>query len=113
MPHFMLGLPISGKVFNKPIIAAGDGLNLKKIRYLDGIPLQIQFFAGVAYNKEFRQIPGTTGAANVLPHRVWSGVYGVEIPVSQFKGLLSSKSKSTNQTSSKTQQTGTAGGQSN
>jgi hypothetical protein len=95
LPHVMVGLPISGKVFNKPIFGAGEGVNLKKISFLSFLPLQFQFFGGIVYNKEFRQIPGTTGSANVVGHRVWNGTYGVEIPVSQFKGLLKKKSSST------------------
>jgi hypothetical protein len=94
LPHVMAALPISGKVFNKPIFGAGEGVNLKKISFLSFLPLQFQFFGGVVYNKEFRQIPGTTGSANVVGHRVWKGTYGVEIPVSQFKGLLGSKKNS-------------------
>ncbi len=89
-PHIKLGLPISGKVFNKPFFGAGDGFNVKKVKPLSFLPLQVQFFGGVAYNKESRQIPGTTGSSNVYGHRVWSGLYGIEIPVGQFKGLLSS-----------------------
>jgi hypothetical protein len=108
LPHFVLGLPISGKVFNKPIIGAGDGVNLTRISFLKWIPIQIQFFGGVVYNKEFRQIPGTTGASNVQGHRVWNGVYGVEIPVRQFQGLLKPK-KSTSSTPTGTTN-GTNGG---
>lgn len=99
-PHIKFGLPISGKVFNKPFFGAGDGFNLKKIKFLSFMPLQVQFFGGVDYNKEFRQIPGTKGAANVSGHRVWKGLYGIEIPVGQFKGLLSSGKNNSKQTSS-------------
>jgi hypothetical protein len=105
VPHIFAGLPISGKVFNKPIFGAGDTFNLKKI--VKVIPLQVGFFGGVVYNKEFRQIPGTIGSANVEPHRVWKGTYGVEIPVSQFKSLLSSnKSQGSTPSSQKAASTG-------
>jgi hypothetical protein len=93
LPHFFAGLPISGKVFNKPMFGMGEGINLKAVPWLKIVPLQVQFFGGVAYNKEFRQIAGTTGSSNVVGHRVWIGTYGIEIPVSQFKSLVSSKSK--------------------
>lgn len=99
-PHFKLGLPISGKVFNKPFFGAGDGFNLKKIKFLSFMPVQVQFFGGVDYNKEFRQIPGTKGATNVAGHRVWKGMYGIEIPVGQFKGLLSSGKKDNSKSNS-------------
>ena len=98
-PHIKLGLPISGKVFNKPFFGMGDGIRIKKL--LNIIPIQFSFFGGVVYNKEFRQIPGTVGSSNVQGHRVWSGSYGIEIPVKQFKSALSSKNKS-NSSSGKT-----------
>lgn len=93
LPHFFAGLPISGQVFNKPMFGMGEGINLRTIPWLKVVPLQVQFFGGVAYNKEFRQIPGTTGSSNVVGHRVWLGTYGIEIPVSQFKSLVTSKAK--------------------
>jgi len=89
-PHAMFGLPISGKVLNKPFFGIGDGIYIKKL--LNTIPLQFSFYGGVVYNKEFRQVPGTVGSSNVQGHRVWSGSYGIEIPVKQFKTMLSKKS---------------------
>jgi hypothetical protein len=106
VPHLLAGLPISGKVFNKPLFGGGDTLNLRKLIKI--VPFQVGFFGGVIFNKEFRQIPGTTGASNVAPHRVWKGSYGIEIPVSQFKSLLSSN-KAQNSTNS-TQKTSSTGG---
>jgi hypothetical protein len=97
IPHLLVGLPISGKVFNKPLFGGGNTFNLRKLTKI--VPLQVGFFGGVIFNKEFRQIPGTTGSSNVVPHRVWNGTYGVEIPVSQFKSLLPSN-KTQNSTSS-------------
>jgi hypothetical protein len=100
-PHFKLGLPISGKVFNKPFFGMGDGLYIKQLSKI--IPVQFSFYGGVVYNKEFRQIPGTVGSSNVQGHRVWSGSYGIEIPVKQFKTMLSNSSKSkSNKSSSNT-----------
>src|SRR5262249_45005951 len=87
VPYVFAGLPISGKVFNKPLFGGGTNFNLRKL--VKVVPLQMGFFGGVVYNKEFRQIPGTIGSSNVTPHRVWKGSYGVTIPVSQFKSLLS------------------------
>lgn len=100
VPHLLVGLPISGKVFNKPLFGAAEGLSLKKISVLSFLPIQFQFFGGLVYNKEFRQIPGTTGSSNVYGHRVWSGTYGVDIPVSQFKDLFKSN-KTSNATPTK------------
>jgi hypothetical protein len=97
-PHFKFGLPISGKVFNKPFFGMGDGLYIKQLSKI--IPVQFSFYGGVVYNKEFRQIPGTVGSSNVQGHRVWSGSYGIEIPVKQFKTMLSNSSKSKSNNSS-------------
>jgi hypothetical protein len=106
IPHIFAGLPISGKVFNKPIFGGGDTFNLRKL--IKVVPLQVGFFGGVAFNKEFRQKPGTIGSANVEPHRVWKGIYGIEIPVSQFKSLLSSnKSQSSTGSNQKAGSTST------
>jgi hypothetical protein len=98
VPHVFVGLPISGKVFNKPMFGAAEGFNFKKI--FSFIPIQASFFGGVVYNKVFDQIPGTTGSANVVGHRVWKGTYGIEIPVTQFKGLLSTKKSNTSPSTS-------------
>jgi hypothetical protein len=110
IPHIVLGLPISGKVFNKPFFGAGESFNLTKVGFLKFIPLQFGFFGGLVYDKEFRQIPGTIGSSNVSGHRVWSSSLGVEIPVSQFKSLLTSKSKnSSSNTPGKTTSDNTSG----
>jgi hypothetical protein len=95
-------LPISGKVFNKPFFGAGETFNLTNVPVLKYLPLKVGFFGGVIYNKEFRQIPGTIGGSNVVGHRVWKGSYGIEIPVSQFKGLLSGSKSSNAGTTQKT-----------
>lgn len=100
VPHVFAGLPISGKVFNKPMFGAGDTFNLSSISFLKFLPIQFGFFGAVIYNKQFTQIPGTTGAANVTGHRVWKGSYGIEIPVMQFKSLLSSKNSNNNNSAS-------------
>lgn len=102
VPHVFAGLPISGKVFNKPMFGAGDTFNFTKVSFLKFIPIQFGFFGGVIYNKQFNQIPGTTGQSNVVGHRVWKGSYGIEIPVTQFKSLLSSKSSKSSSTSNNT-----------
>jgi hypothetical protein len=106
VPHVFAGLPISGKVFNKPMFGVGDTFNFTKVSFLKFIPIQFGFFGGVIYNKQFNQIPGTTGQSNVTGHRVWKGSYGIEIPVTQFKSLLSSKSSKSSSTPSKTGTTG-------
>jgi hypothetical protein len=109
VPHLFAALPISGQVFNRPMFGGGSGINVKRVRFLSFIPLQIQFFGGVIYNKEFRQIPGTTGSSNVTGHRVWNGSYGLEIPVLQFKDLLSKNSKNSSTSSTGTDKTNKGG----
>jgi hypothetical protein len=85
IPHLMTGLPISGKVFDKPFVGGlGEEVGLTKI-----FPFSARVFAGVVYNKEFR------GAAQT-PHRVWKVQYGIEFSVtsaiSKLKGSSGNKS---------------------
>ena len=84
IPHLMTGLPIAGKVFNRPFIGGlGEEVGLTKI-----FPFSARVFAGVVYNKEFR------GAAQT-PHRVWKVQYGIELSmtsaISKLKGASGSK----------------------
>jgi hypothetical protein len=71
IPHLMTGLPISGKVFDKPFIGGlGEEVGLTKF-----LPFSARIFAGVVYNKEFR-------GATEEPHRVWKVQYGIELSLS-------------------------------
>jgi hypothetical protein len=90
IPHFMTGLPIAGKVFNKPFVGGlGEEVGLSKLS-----PFSARVFGGVVYNKEFR------GAAQV-PHRVWKVQYGIELSMSSAISKLKGNSSKTNSTTSK------------
>jgi hypothetical protein len=89
IPHLMTGLPLSGKVFNKPFVGGlGEEVGLTKL-----LPFSARIFGGVVYNKEFR-------GANQNPHRVWKVQYGIELSMSSAISKL--KSKTTSKTNSKT-----------
>jgi len=81
IPHLMTGLPISGKVFDKPFIGGlGEEVGLSKI-----LPFSARIFAGVVYPKEFRMVSGST---SLIPHRVWKVQYGVEFSISSVASQL-------------------------
>jgi hypothetical protein len=87
IPHLMTGLPLSGKVFNKPFVGGlGEEVGLTKL-----LPFSARLFAGVVYNKEFR-------GASQVPHRVWKVQYGIELSMSSAISKL--KSGSTTKTNS-------------
>lgn len=86
IPHLMTGLPLSGKVFNKPFVGGlGEEVGLSKV-----FPFSARIFAGVVYNKEFR-------GASQQPHRVWKIQYGIEMSMSSAISKL--KGSSTPKTS--------------
>jgi hypothetical protein len=102
-PHIMVGLPFSGKVFNKPFFGAGGLINPRQLPKIGPglskvIPLQLNFYGGLVYNKEF--IPGTLGVGspaspgavsnNLVPHRVWKGQFGIEFSIRDVKDKLTS-----------------------
>ena len=83
-PHLVLGVPISGKPLDRPVVALGTGLYTKL--------LKINFFAGVAFNRV--REPKTLGAgqaattgeleADLESRRVKKFVFGINFPVRQF-----------------------------
>ena len=83
-PHFVLGVPISGKPLDRPLIGVGTGLYTKQFK--------INFFAGVAFNRvrEPRTLTaGETATAGQLENdletrRVRKFVFGINFPVKQF-----------------------------
>lgn len=83
-PHFVLGVPISGKPLDRPLIGVGTGIYREQFK--------INFFAGVAFNKvrEPRTlVAGQTATAGQLEsdletRRVRKFVFGINFPVKQF-----------------------------
>lgn len=102
IPHFMTGLPLSGKTFNKPFIGGlGENFGLSKI-----LPISMRVFGGVVYDKE--QVPQTAGSTVLQSHRVWKAEYGVEFSLSSVISKLKSSGSGTKKPSNTTGSTGTA-----
>jgi hypothetical protein len=92
----MLGLPFSGKVFNKPFLGIGL-LSLKQIPGLGKIiPVQMNPYAGWVYEKEFKPMslkvgmPATVGALSndLVSYRSWKFQYGIEFSIRDLKSAL-------------------------
>ena len=90
-PHFVLGVPISGKPLDRPVIGIGTGLYTKQFK--------LNFFAGVAFNRirEPRALAaGDSATANQLENdlrtrRVTKFVFGINFPVRQFIAAVKGK----------------------
>lgn len=105
-PHLIVGLPFSGKVFNKPFFGSGGVVNFQQIPKIGPaiskvVPVKFNFYGGVVYNKEFRPAtlaigsPASPGAVanNLVPHRVWKGQFGIEFSIRDVKDKLTSSKK--------------------
>jgi hypothetical protein len=114
-PHVMLGLPFSGKVFNKPFVGAGGLVGFQSLPWIGhflnaAIPLKMNIYGGVVYNKEFRPrtltigSPASGGAVSNDLHavRTWKGQVGIEFSITDVTSKLTKKSdsKSTNSAAS-------------
>jgi hypothetical protein len=83
-PHFVLGVPISGKPLDRPVVGVGTGLYTKQFK--------MNFFAGIVFNKvqEPRTLAAgqsaTTGQLenDLQTRRVRKFVFGINFPVRQF-----------------------------
>jgi hypothetical protein len=93
-PHLVMGVPISGKPLDRPVIALGAGIGKKKFFVFDA-------FAGVVFNRV--REPSTLSAgdaatenelqSDLRSRRVRKFIFGVNFPVSIFTGLLDSGKK--------------------
>jgi len=91
-PHIVLGVPISGKPLDRPVIGLGMGFAKKNFIQLDG-------YVGVVFNREI--VPGTlkSGQAatqnqlesDLRSRRVRKLAIGINLPVGQFLKALKSK----------------------
>lgn len=113
-PHAVVGLPIAGKVFNKPFLGAGGVVGFQSLpwigKYLDtAIPIRINFYGGLVYNKEFQPTTLKTGqtasggavANDLHGHRVWKGQFGIEFSIKDVASKLTSTSKTSSATGAK------------
>jgi subtilisin family serine protease len=96
IPHLLVGIPFSGKVFDSPFVGAGETLNLSKLPSVGStlskvIPIGIRFYAGLQENKVY----GTSSGNTTPPHR-WVGKlqYGIEFSVRDVANKLTGKSTS-------------------
>ncbi|HWZ96859.1 MAG TPA: hypothetical protein VN025_03790 [Candidatus Dormibacteraeota bacterium] len=96
IPHLVVGLPLTGQTFYRPFFGVSENLTgwhgfQKKL----GLPVGINFFAGIVYMKTAR-VDGNPTTADQLKiatkyDRVAKPVFGVEVPV---KALVSKIGKS-------------------
>jgi hypothetical protein len=83
-PHFVLGVPISGKPLDRPLVGVGTGFYTQQFK--------VNFFAGIAFNKvrEPRTLAAGQAAtegqleSDLETRRVRKFVFGINFPVKQF-----------------------------
>jgi hypothetical protein len=97
IPHFLIGLPLQGKVFDAPVFAMGETFNLRSIPKIGPAiskvyPVGLRFYAGVVYNKQFSA--PMAGISPTPSHRVAKLQYGIEFSVRSIASKLSSASSS-------------------
>ena len=105
IPHVLIGVPLSGKVFNSPFVGLGETFNLSKLPGIGTklskiVPFGIRFYAGLVENKQFGPPPSSGNSAT--PYR-WIGhlQYGIEFSVRDIANKLSAAKSSKSSTSSK------------
>jgi hypothetical protein len=82
-PHFVLGVPISGRPLDRPVIGLGYGINRFRVNF--------DFFAGVVFNRvrEPRVLrPGDPASQSQLEsdlrsRRVGKFIFGINLPIRQ------------------------------
>jgi hypothetical protein len=97
IPHFLVGLPLQGKVFDAPVFAMGETFNIKSIPKIGpaiskAYPLALRFYAGVVDNKQFAA--PVAGVSPTPSHRVLKLQYGIEFSIRSVASKLSSASSS-------------------
>jgi hypothetical protein len=90
-PHLVLGVPISGKPLDRPMVGLGMGFYKTAFKF--------NIFAGAVFNRV--REPRTLGAgqtatpaqleSDLRTHRVTKFIFGFNIPVKQFKEALTKK----------------------
>lgn len=87
-PHLVLGVPISGKPLDRPVVGLGKGFNIQKLKF--------DLFVGGVFNRvrEPRTLAaGETATQSELEsdlrsRRVTKLIFGINLPVGQFKNAL-------------------------
>jgi len=114
-PHIVLGLPLSGQVFNKPFFGAGGVVGFQSLPWIGkflntAIPLRLNFYGGVVYNKEFRPATLSVGSPaspaavsnDLRGVRVWKGQFGIEFSITDVASKLKAATSKNSNTSSPT-----------
>jgi hypothetical protein len=90
-PHLMLGVPISGKPLDRPVVGLGIGFFKPKVKF--------NLFAGVVFNRVSEPQTLANGQtatqaqlqADLRTRRIRKFVFGINLPIKQFKDALSKK----------------------
>lgn len=92
-PHFNIGIPVASKSLYRPYFGLGEDLtSWTHFQKNLGLPIDVNFFAGVVWMKT--QVVGdnpTTSAqltADTSHKRVWKALFGIEVPVSSIASKL-------------------------
>ena len=99
-PHFIVGLPVTGKPFYRPAFGIAENLTAWTGLERRGFPLRINVFAGLVYMKQEFVVgnPDQTTAAQmplVITHgRSLKGVFGFEVPVTALVSKITGGSSS-------------------
>jgi hypothetical protein len=119
LPYVSVGVPISGKVFDKPYFALGEMVNLQSVGKMGVVgkyvakylPVQLRPMYGLVWNKEFKTIPasGTTPAETVFYRRALDPQFSIEISIKSVASKLN-KSGSSKTAAKTTTTTGTPAG---
>lgn len=90
-PHLVLGVPISGKPLDRPVVGLGIGFYKPKVKF--------NLFGGIVFNRV--REPQTLGngqtatdaqlQADLRSRRVRKFIFGINLPIKQFKEALSKK----------------------
>jgi hypothetical protein len=104
IPHFLVGLPLQGKVFDAPVFAAGETFNIASVPKIGPsiakvYPLGIRFYCGIVYNKQFS--PSVAGVDPTPSHRVAKLQYGIEFSIRSVVSKLSSATSGSKSNSKK------------
>lgn len=108
IPHFLVGLPFTGKVFNNPFFGMGEMFNISKTPGIGKaigkvLPLSVRFYAGIDYLKQFDKpstTSGTTPAPPPASHRVAKLQYGIEFSIKEIASKLTNKNSNSKPTTS-------------
>ena len=86
VPHFVVGLPVTSKVFHRPFFGVAENFTSWTGLQKHGFPLQMSVFGGVVYMQTNYPTavsnPGAGQPTMVLkPFRVTKGMFGLELSV--------------------------------